>query len=82
MTSRLSRYSCAFICAFFCCIASAGGRAQSPQAQPEDSTLSVLMSRLDTYVAAIEAESTPTKNTESDFLISACALLQHLTLKK
>ena len=84
MTSRLSRYSCAFICAFFCCIASAGGRAQSPQAQPKDSTLSVLMSRLDTYVAAIEAESTPTKNTESDFLISACddsAIRQKVALR-
>lgn len=40
--------------------------------QPGDSTLAVLMDRLDAYINAIETESTATKITESDFLISAC----------
>ncbi|MGN0188643.1 MAG: hypothetical protein ACI395_03930, partial [Candidatus Cryptobacteroides sp.] len=76
MTSRPTRLICACVCAISCSLAIAGqgGRRPShpPVDQKTDSTMTVLMDRLDAYIKAIETESTETKITESDFLISAC----------
>ena len=76
MTSRLSRFICVCVCAIACqfAIAGQGGgkSSQPPAGQQTDSTLTSLMNRLDAYIKAIETESTQTKITESDFLVSAC----------
>lgn len=86
MTIKPSRCLCLCICALFCAIAP--GRLPARTAdidrsdgqpsgrtaatEPADSSLSVLMKKLDAYIKALETESTATKINESDFLISAC----------
>lgn len=76
MTSRSTRILCLCIYFLSCfpAFAGQGGEkpSQPPAGQETDSTMSVLMNRLDTYIKAIEKEPAAVKISESDFLISSC----------